>query len=289
MSPAARGARVRARVPARRITRARVCAAICLLVLGIALLGPLLARASPTEQVGAPFEGPGATLPLGTDFLGRDLAARVLHGGRLVLGVAAGATVLATALGLVGGVLLGLMSERAAEPVMRAVDLLAVFPSLLLLLLFATGAPGSDLAVLLAVGLACAPFSIRVIRTVTRQTAAGGYVRTARARGDSAWALARYDIWPNIAGTVLADAGLRFVAAVHLAATAGFLGLGRGAPAAHWGRMIRENLPGAALNPLPVLLPAALLTAFAVAVNLLADHAAARRAGPAGPSGAPHA
>ncbi|SOD62672.1 peptide/nickel transport system permease protein [Streptomyces zhaozhouensis] len=255
------------------------CAGVCLLVLAVAVLGPPLAPGSPTEQVGPPFAGPGAGLPLGTDFLGRDLAARLLHGGWVVLALAVGATALATLLGAGGGIWLGLAAGRGGEIVMRAVDLLAVFPPLLLMLLLATGAPAGDLAVLVAVGLAATPFSLRVTRAATRRVAATGYVLTARARGDGWTAVVRYDVLPNIAGTVLADAGIRFVAAVHLTATAGFLGLGRGAPDANWGRMIRENLPGAALNPLPVLLPAALLAAFAVAVNLLADRVAERVAG----------
>ncbi|ONK09526.1 ABC transporter permease [Streptomyces sp. MP131-18] len=252
------------------------CAGVCLLVLAVAFLGPLLATGSPTEQVGPPFAAPGPGHPLGTDFLGRDVATRLLHGGWVVLALSVGATALATLLGAGAGVWLGLTAERGGEMVMRGVDLLAVFPSLLLLMLLATGAPDNDAAVLLAVGLASTPFSLRVVRAATRQVAGTGYVLTARARGDSWPAVVRYDVLPNIAGTVLADAGIRFVAAVHLTATAGFLGLGRGAPNANWGRMIRENLAGTALNPLPVLLPAALLAAFAVAVNLLADRVAGR-------------
>ncbi|MDT0269010.1 ABC transporter permease subunit [Streptomyces sp. DSM 44915] len=256
------------------------CLGLALLVLGLALLGPALAGGSPTARVGVPFAPPGPGLPLGTDFLGRDLTARLLHGGWAVLAPAVGATALATLVGTVGGVWLGLVAERAGELLMRGVDLLAVFPSLLLLLLLAAGAPDSDAAVLLAVALATAPFSLRVVRAATRQVAATGYLLTARARGDGWAGVVRHDVLPNIAGTVLADAGTRFVAAVHLTATAGFLGLGQGAPAANWGRMIRENLAGTTLNPLPVLLPTALLAAFAVAVNLLADRLAERRVGP---------
>ncbi|RMI46678.1 ABC transporter permease [Streptomyces triticirhizae] len=256
------------------------CAAVCLLVLSVALLGPLLASGSPTEQVGPPLAAPGAGHPLGTDVLGRDVAARVLHGGWVVLVLAVGATTLATLLGAGGGLWLGLAAEHGGEWVMRAVDVLAVFPPLLLMLLLATGAPDSDAAVLVAVGLAATPFSLRVVRAATRRVAATGYVVTARARGDGWPAVVRHDVLPNVAGTVLADAGIRFVAAVHLTATAGFLGLGRGAPSANWGRMIRENLPGAPLNPLPVLVPAALLAAFAVAVNLLADRLAEHLADP---------
>lgn len=261
------------------------CVLTCLFVLLVAVLGPLTATESPTAQVGQPFGPPSAAHPLGTDTLGRDVAARVLHGGWMVLGLAVGATALATLAGVLAGVILGLLPRPVAEPLMRAADLLTVFPALLLVLLFATAMPDSDAAVLLAVALASAPFSLRVVRAATRRVAASGYVMAARARGDAWWPVMRYDVLPNIAGTVYADAGIRFVAAVHLTATAGFLGLGQGAPTASWGRMIRENLSGLELNPSAVLAPTLLLMAFAVAVNLLADRAAAGLAGAAGRAG----
>ncbi len=74
---------------------------------------------------------------------------------------------------------------------------------------------------------------------------------------------------PLIAPTVLSDAGLRFVAAVHLAAAAGFLGLGTSD--SDWGLMIVEALPGAVLQPWALAVPIAALAALAVAVNLCSD------------------
>ena len=238
-------------------------------------LGPLLVGRSPTEQVGLPFDGPSAAHPLGTDFLGRDALARLLDGGAVVVGVAAGAAVAAGVLGVLLGVLAATLPWRAGELLVRAVDVLAVVPALLVVLVLAAGFPGSDLAVLVAIAVVSVPFSVRVNRAAVEQVTGSGYVEMARARGDGWWRVLRHDIAPNIAGPALSEAGLRFVAALYLSATAGFLGLGAGAPAANWGRMVAENLPGARLAVWPFLAPALLLVLLAVAVNMLADEWAA--------------
>jgi len=242
----------------------------------VALTGPELATGSPTAPVGLPFDVPSAAHPLGTDAIGRDVLSRVLHGGRTVLLLSAGATLSAGLLGAALGILAGLAGTRAGEIVVRVVDVVAVVPALLVLLVLAAGLPGSDLAVLAGVTLVSLPFSVRVVRAATRSVAVSGFVEVARARGDSRWQVVRHDILPNVAGTVLAETGVRFSAAVHLCATAGFLGLGRGAPAANWGRMVSENAAGLSLNMWPVLVPALLLVVFTVAVNLLADDLAVR-------------
>jgi len=258
------------------MTRLRVAGAVTVAVALLALLGPLLASGSPTQPVGIPYDAPTSAHLLGTDALGRDVLARVLHGGYLVVGLAVAATVLATALGVAVGVLSTLVSRRAGESAMRVLDLFVVVPALLLLIVLAAGFPGSDLALLAAVVITTTPFSARVVRAAAQQVAGRGFVEVALARGDGRFRVLRKDILPNIAGPVLADAGLRFVGAVYLTATAGFLGIGRGAPAANWGRMVAENISGAALAVLPFLVPALLLVAFGVAVNLLADELVSR-------------
>jgi peptide/nickel transport system permease protein len=118
-----------------------------------------------------------------------------------------------------------------------------------------------------------------VNRAAVERVVHTGYVELAMARGDGWWRVLRNDIAPNIAGPLLSEAGLRFGAALYLSATAGFLGLGAGAPAANWGRMVAENLPGARLAVWPFLAPALLLVLLSVAVNLLADELAAAVAG----------
>ncbi|MYW01363.1 ABC transporter permease [Streptomyces sp. SID3343] len=249
-----------------------VCASTGLAcVLLVALLGPYLAPHAPTEQVGLPFESPDAKHVLGTDMLGRDVLSRVLHGGRTIVIAGVCATAATTVLGTLVGLWAAFTKTRAGDLLVRLVDVLAAVPALLSMLVLAAGFPGSDTAVVVAVALTTLPFSVRVVRASGRRLAGHGYIEAARARGDSASAVLRYDVLPNMVGPLLTDAGIRLVAAVHLSATAGFLGLGQGAPAANWGRMVQENLPGASLTTAPFLAPTLLLVVFAVSVNLLAD------------------
>lgn len=249
-----------------------------LAVVLLGLVGPWLSAGSISAPVGPPFLAANSEQLLGTDVLGRDVLARVLSGGRSLVVQAVAATLLGSAAGLVLGIWSGLTCRRrAAQVLLRTVDALSALPALLLLLLLASGVTGSDAAVAVVIALVSVPFSVRVIRERTVKLATADYVRDALARGESLAARVRYDILPGLMPIALAEAGIRFVAATQLAATAGFLGLGAGAPAANWGRMVRENSAGLTMNPLPVIVPAALLVVLAVGVTLVLDRAAGAR------------
>lgn len=238
----------------------------------LALAGPWLAPFNASTPLALPFRPSGDGYWLGTDVLGRDVLSRVLAGGRVLVLQALAATALGSAAGLTIGIGCALSRRRrASSAVMRMVDAFATFPALLLLLLLASGVSGSSAAVAVAVALVSVPFSVRVIHERTARLAATDYVRDAQARGESPAGILWYDILPGLAPAALAETGIRFVAATQLTATAGFLGLGAGAPAANWGRMVRENSTGLTLNPLPVIVPAALLVVLAVGVTLALD------------------
>ncbi|MFD7465301.1 ABC transporter permease subunit [Streptomyces tendae] len=249
-------------------------AAITLLLLLLALLGPLAAPHSPTAQLAAPFQQPDGQFLLGTDVLGRDVASRVLGGGRTIVLTALAGTAAAGAVGLTAGVLAAMVSRRLGDLLVRCVDALAVLPALLVVLVLAAGFPGSHAALVTAVALATAPFSTRVLRAAADTVLDSGYVEAALARGDTRRAVLRHDVLPNIAGPALTDTALRLVAALHLTATAGFLGLGPGGAAPDWGRMVSENVPGATLAAAPFLAPALLLILISVCVGLLAGRLA---------------
>ncbi|WP_282085349.1 ABC transporter permease subunit [Streptomyces tendae] len=248
--------------------------AVTLLVLLLALLGPAVAPHSPSAQLAAPFQPPDAQFLLGTDVLGRDVASRVLGGGRTLVLTALAGTAAAGAVGLTAGVLAAMVSRRLGDLLVRCVDALAVLPALLVVLVLAAGFPGSHAALVTAVALATAPFSTRVLRAAADTVLDSGYVEAALARGDTRRAVLRHDVLPNIAGPALTDTALRLVAALHLTATAGFLGLGPGGAAPDWGRMVSENVPGATLAAAPFLAPALLLVVLSVCVGLLAGRLA---------------
>ncbi|HEX2045710.1 MAG TPA: ABC transporter permease [Gaiellaceae bacterium] len=245
--------------------------ALLVVLVGVALLGPLFAPHPPDEPVGVPLTGPAEGAPFGTDFLGRDVLSRALWGGRSVLALAGLATLLAYA----GGILVGLVagySRSLLDPLlMRAADVMLSFPAILFLLVLVTGAGTSKTVLVVGVALVQMPLVARIIRAATLEQSVRGFVEAAVARGESTAAILRREILPNILGPIMADAGLRFTYAIILVASVNFLGLGLQPPAADWALIISENRNGLTLNPYVILLPAALIGLLTIAVNLVGD------------------
>ncbi|MDX3187156.1 ATP-binding cassette domain-containing protein [Streptomyces sp. MN03-5084-2B] len=222
-----------------------------------------------TETTGLPWAPPGAGHPLGTDVLGRDVLARTLAGGAAALGLALPSGLLTTALGTFAGLAATSKGERLLARVSGGVLML---PSLLLVLVGAVVLPhwAAVPAAMLLLGV---PMSARVIHATARPLRRAGFVEAAVAHGESPVR----ELLPAVAGTVLADLGLRIGTALQLAVAVTVLGFGPPPPAPDWAAMLRENLPGVELNPWSVLAPAAALAALAVAVTLALDLAGRRR------------
>lgn len=250
-------------------------------VVGAAMIGPLVAPHSPTQPVGVPGSPPSPRALLGTDFLGRDVLSRVLHGGWPVLWVAAVSTVLTYTLGIVVGMVAALAERWTDAILMRVVDLLIVFPPLLLLLVLIAGAGTSAWILIGGTVLVLFPGVARIVRSATLGVAVSGYIEAAVARGERIFALMRREILPNIMPVVVADAGLRFLGAIFLVASLNFLGVGASQPpSANWGLMIAENRGVMVLNIWAVLAPALLLGLLTVSVNLIGDAYARKRDNP---------
>jgi peptide/nickel transport system permease protein len=249
----------------------RVASVVVLALLLVAAVGPYVAPYSRSEIVGIPFEPRSADHWLGTDFLGRDVLSRVLYGGRSVVVLSALATIGSYLLGATVGMIAGFRGGRLDGVLMRCVDVLLAFPPILFLLVVAAGAGPSAWVLIASVALIFAPGVARVMRSATLAISHSGYVEAAVARGEPTSRTLRSEILPNLRATVVADAGPRFTFAILLVAAVNYLGLGLRPPAADWALMISENRAGLVLQPLAVLVPAALIAVLTVAVNVVAD------------------
>ena len=161
-------------------TRTKVGVVLVLLLVGVAVIGPFFAPHSPSEFVGPPYAHASSHALLGTDNLGRDVFSRFLWGGRSVLGLA----IAATALGLVLGVAIGLVAAYASattdDLLMRAMDVILAFPSLVLALV-AVATVGPQLWLLvLVVGITTAPRVSRVTRGSSVEIVERDFVRACR-------------------------------------------------------------------------------------------------------------
>jgi peptide/nickel transport system permease protein len=274
--PAPRRRRAAIRLPGWAVGFGAVALAIALLT---ALLGPLVAPYSPTELAGTPYLKPGGEFLLGTDALGRDVLSRVLHGGRTVVLLAGAATLAAYAVGGTIGLVAGYSRSRADAVLMRAVDVLLAFPPLLFLLLLGAGLGAGPLVLVVGIALINLPGIARVVRAATLDVAVRGFVEAALARGERRRAVLFREILPNIAGTVAADAGVRFTGSILAVAGLNFLGLGVRPPAADWATMIAENRQTISLQPWAVAAPAAMIALLTLGVNIVADALARRDSG----------
>lgn len=239
--------------------------AVLVAVVGVALAGELLAPHDPTATVGTAWAPPGPATPLGTDALGRDILSRVLAGGRELTLLAALAAGCAAAVGLGWGLLAGWSGGRVARAFTALADLLLAVPFLVVALVLAVALPGWTAVV---VGTVCggAPLTMRVVQDATRRARDAGYVEAALGRGEPGRSILAREVAPSVAGYAAADAVLRFVVALQLASALSLLGFGPQPPAPDWGLMVRENLPGAALNPAGLIAPAASLALLALTV-----------------------
>lgn len=184
---------------------------------------------------------PGAKHWFGTDHLGRDMFARVLHGARYSLLIGVTATVLAMVIGTIFGVIAGLARGLWDEGISRFLDVVSAFPDLLLaLVLIGFTGPGT-VNLIFALGIASVPRFARVVRSQTFVIAQSGYVEQARTFGLSRWQLMVRHVLPHAIAHVPIMATIGLGTAIIGSAGLSFLGMGPQPPAPEWGAMLSEG------------------------------------------------
>jgi peptide/nickel transport system permease protein len=196
---------------------------------------------------------------------------RVLYGGRTVIVLALAATIIGVGLGAGLGLIAGYARRSIDEVIMRALDVLLAFPSIILALLFVSIAGPELWLIVLMVGLSHAPRVARVARAAALEVAQRDFVRAAEALGVSKAKILVSEILPNTASPLLVEFGLRLTYSIGIIAALSFLGFGLQPPTADWGLMINENRVGIDIQPWAVLIPVALIGVLTIGTNLIAD------------------
>ena len=208
----------------------------------IALAAPLIAPHDPESvEVSRVLGAPSLSHPFGSDVLGRDVLSRVIFGLRASLMVSiaavAGSLVVAVPLGLAAGYF-GSVTDSIIS---RALDLILVFPAMLLAIAFiAVLGPGSTVAAI-AIAVIYLPILARVMRTATLIVSRNDYVAGARARGAGHLAVIRGHVAPNALGPVVVQASVLSAFALQLEAGLSFLGLGTQPPTPSLGGMLADG------------------------------------------------
>ncbi|WP_063746613.1 ABC transporter permease [Catenuloplanes japonicus] len=275
MSETATPSRLRASFRARRLGRGPLAAGswvVVALFVIVAAFGPLVVGADPargTNDTLLPLGAPGHLL--GTDDLGRDELARMVHGARPLLMVAFLSTTLAAALGIGIGLVAGYAGRWIEWGLMRFMDLALAFPSMLLIILIVSAwRPGVG-SLVVGIGVALAPGLARLARALAAREARRDYVLAAKLGGTRSPRILVQEILPNIAGPMLAQVVMTLSVAAGFAAGLSYLGLGIQPPTPDWGYMVQAGQEFLYSAPRLVVMPAAATLVFVVACNFVGD------------------
>lgn len=216
-------------------------ALVVLVVVG-AVFADLLAAWDPIKMNPRDrFQGMSAEHLLGTDHLGRDLFARVLHGGRIALSVAVGATALSLVIGVILGLIAGYGPRWLDNVLILIFDALKSFPTVMLALTLATLLGPSLMSVVVVVVLVNVPGYARIIRTQTITLKSSEYVLAARSMGAGMGRILRVHIMPNVIGPVLILASMDIPVVIAIEAGLSFLGQGVRPPIPSWGSILNDG------------------------------------------------
>jgi peptide/nickel transport system permease protein len=226
----------------RRDRAAQVGTVLCLLLVGAALFAPLVAPYDPIAlHVQDRLQNPSTTYLLGTDELGRDVLSRLIYGAQTSLAVGAIALAIAASVGTLLGLLGGYIGGSADSVIMRVLDGLLAFPSIILALAIITAlGPGLGSA-MMAIGIVTIPNFARIVRGSVLSMKQKDFVEAARASGATARYIMLRVVLPNSLSPLLVQASVSFANAVLTEAALSFLGLGVQPPTPSWGAMLEAG------------------------------------------------
>ena len=237
----------------------------------IAIAAPIISPYSPTEMQGSRLQAPSLEHWLGTDHLGRDVLSRLFWGTQVILFLAPTSVLLGILMGAPLGLISGYVGGRLDAVIMRGVDILLSFPTLLIYILIITSIGSSAIIVVIAISLGSVPPITRIVRSLTLDERTKDYVNAARLRGERRRYILLREILPNVSGPIVVDSCIRVGYAIMAIGSLGFLGLGIPPPTPDWGGMINEGRKWIFSMPWTVVAPAAALSSVVIGLNLLAD------------------
>lgn len=251
---------------------------VFILLVLTAVFAPVLAPHDPTTQYRDAFllppfwqDGGRPEFLLGTDAVGRDMLSRLIFGAQYSLFIG----IVVVAIALIGGVIIGLIAGFFGGWVdgliMRVMDVILAFPSLLLaLVLVAVLGPGLTNA-MIAIAIVYQPHFARLTRAAVMGEMRREYVTAARVAGAGNLRLMFKTILPNCLGPLIVQATLSFSSAVLDSAALGFLGMGAQPPAPEWGTMLAEAREFILRAWWVVTFPGLAILVSVLAINMMGD------------------
>ncbi|NEE00469.1 ABC transporter permease [Phytoactinopolyspora halotolerans] len=209
--------------------------------------------------------------PLGTDVNGNDVLSRLIHGGRSSLTVGVVVNIIGLAIGGTVGAISAYLGGRADSIIMRALDVLIAFPSLVLVIVLAQILGPSLPNTILALSAFSIPAVARISRAATLKVMSMPYLQAAELSGSPWWRILSRHVVPNIVPQLTTFAMLGMAIVVVTEGALSFLGLGIPPPRPSWGNMIFEAQQSMSATPLLVLWPSIALLVTVLSFNLLGE------------------
>jgi peptide/nickel transport system permease protein len=256
----------------RRDPIAAAAAGFLVTLLALAVLSATLTGYAYDQQdLNHPFLGPSVAHLLGTDQYGRDLLTRLLYGARVSLAVGLTAVAIESFAGLACGIAAGFYGGRVDAILMRIVDVLIAFPTLLLAILI-TGIFGPTLVnLVIALALTASPGTARTIRSGVVGLRERDFVEATRSLGASSVRILIRHVVPNVIDLLVVRATLDVSILILAEATLSFIGIGVQPPRPSWGLMISDSFQYLGSQPQLVILPSVALCLSVASLNLLGE------------------
>lgn len=217
------------------------------------------------------LQSPSIQHILGTDELGRDIFARVIHGGRISLRLSVGSVLLGLAMAAVIGSTAGYFGGKLDSVLMAFIDILACVPCMVLAIALVAALGTSEFNLILAMAISTVVGTSRVIRSAVLSVRNMEYVEAARALGQSTWKIVLKHILINCVAPIIVHCTMMVASNIITIASLSFLGMGVAAPAPEWGCMISSARANMRQYPYLVIAPGMAIFLTSVSFNLIGD------------------
>ncbi len=244
----------------------------------VALFADFLAPHLPNEQYREAFlippfwqEGGNIRFPLGTDAVGRDILSRLIYGSQYSLFIGCIVVSVSLAVGVILGLIAGFFKGRVDTTIMRVMDIVLAFPSLLLALVLVAILGPSLINAMIAIAIVQQPHYVRLTRAAVISEMTKDYVMAAKVVGVKRLRLMFVTVLPNCMAPLIVQAALSFSTAILDAAALGFLGMGAQPPTPEWGTMLAEAREFILRAWWVVTFPGVAILTTVLAINLMGD------------------
>jgi peptide/nickel transport system permease protein len=208
---------------------------------------------------------------LGTDSKGRDILSRVLHGGRISIGVAFVAAVLSMGIGLIVGLVSGYAGGKIDIAFMAFIDLILSFPAFLLAIGISVVLPPGIFTVMIAIAAVGWASFARLIRGYILTVKEAAFVESAKAVGCSRMRILFVHLMPQCIPLIFVMMGIKLGGYILTEASLSFLGLGAQPPTATWGAMVSANRAYISSAPWMVFFPGLMIAITSLCFNMMGD------------------